>query len=274
MQHRALFALSVLFFLAGSGSAPAQPAPESHARIELIADGPSFAPGRPLWAGVLFHLDAGWHIYWQNAGDSGQPPNITWNLPPGFRAGAVQWPKPKRLGTGTVVDYGYEDQVLLVAPIEAPADQSRAVGVLRLAADVGYVVCREVCIPGKAHLSLTVTDVTDAVQISKWRRLFADARAQLPKPAPAGWKISAASGKDHFILTVAGLRPPHSAVFFPSQAGVIENAAPQSFTAAKNAFQLALRKSDQLAKPISKLRGVLVLDEDRGYEIAAPVAAP
>jgi hypothetical protein len=34
-----------------------------------------------------------------------------------------------------------------------------------------------------------------------------------------------------------------------------------------------LKKSDQLSKPISMLRGVLVLGSDRAFEISAPVAA-
>ena len=86
---------------------------DSRAKVELIAEQDAVSPGKPLWVGLLFRLDEGWHIYWQNPGDSGEPPKIQWQLPPGFEAGTIRWPQPIRLGGGTVVDYGYEGQVLL-----------------------------------------------------------------------------------------------------------------------------------------------------------------
>ena len=30
---------------------------------------------------MLFDLEKGWHIYWVNPGDSGEPPKIQWQLP-------------------------------------------------------------------------------------------------------------------------------------------------------------------------------------------------
>src|SRR5271168_188396 len=64
-------------------AAQAPYAPENHAKVELIAEEDTLRPGRTLWAGVLFRLDSGWHIYWQNPGDSGEPPKIRWELPRG-----------------------------------------------------------------------------------------------------------------------------------------------------------------------------------------------
>ena len=61
------------------------------------------------------------------------------------------------------------------------------------------------------------------------------------------------------------------ATFFPLDADEIENAAPQPFSLARGGgFQLTLEKSQQLAKPVSVLRGLIVFPA-RAYEIAAPV---
>jgi DsbC/DsbD-like thiol-disulfide interchange protein len=30
--------------------------------------------------GLYFKLEPGWHIYWKNAGDSGEPPRARWTL--------------------------------------------------------------------------------------------------------------------------------------------------------------------------------------------------
>jgi DsbC/DsbD-like thiol-disulfide interchange protein len=260
-------------FLPGFAS-PAQAIPESHATIELIA--PSSAPVQwthPFSVGLLFHLDPGWHVYWLNAGDSGEPPAIQWILPPGFRAGTLAWPIPTRLGHGSVVDYGYENHVLLIAPI-APTSQRNAslTDSIQIAADVKYLICREICIPAKAHATLSLPLQGDsAKQATQWNLLFVQTKSQIPKQLPSGWKVSAHSRTSDFILSIDTPAYTSKASFFPLDPNVIENSAPQIFASAKAGFQLTLKKSDLLAKPVTALRGVIVLDGGRAYEIAAPV---
>lgn len=265
-----------LLALALAATTHAQSAPPSHARIELIAD--EAAPSKTTWVGLLFHLDQGWHIYWQNPGDSGTPPKVAWQLPAGYRAGTIRWPQPVRLGSGSVIDYGYEDQVLLMAPIERAASSAATAAVpvaaLPVGADVKYVVCREVCIPGKAHLTLSLPAAggDPAPRAAEWHALFQQTRAQLPKTPPASWKISATQDKDHFMLTVRGAPEVKAASFLPLEADQIENSAGQVFMGSQTGFELTLKKSEQLAKPISTLRGLIVLGPGRAFEIAAPVA--
>jgi DsbC/DsbD-like thiol-disulfide interchange protein len=242
---------------------------QSHAKIELMAEENGMAPRKPLWTGIKFQLDEGWHIYWQNAGDSGEPPKIEWRLPAGFTAGATQWPQPVRLGAGSIVDYGYEGEVLLMTPIDGPA-RPEARAIPSISALVKYVVCREICVPGKADVTLSLPYTSD---IAQRRTLFERARTQLPKPAPASWRVSAISDQDHFTLSVQTDSQVQSATFFPSEPGEIENSAVQSFVSNANGFRLTLQKSNQLTKPISVLRGLVVLGPGRAYEVAAPVVA-
>jgi DsbC/DsbD-like thiol-disulfide interchange protein len=275
--------LSCVLAVAGGEAAGRRPfpqatqapsAPENHAKVELIAEEATVRPGRTLWAGVLFRLDSGWHIYWQNPGDSGEPPKIRWELPPGFQAGATRWPRPIRLGSGSVIDYGYEGQALLMVPLRIPAAlQSNAPATM--GADVKYIVCREICIPGEAQLTLSVPATKDPSRhFSQWRQLFERTRAQWPKTAPRGWKISARSQGENFILRVRGEAPPRDAAFFPLDADVIENSAPQTLGPSGAGFQLTLRKSDQLIKPVAALQGLVVLNGTRAYEISAPIGPP
>ena len=259
------------------------PPPPQHAHLELLADsGP--VPGKPLLLGVLFHLDRGWHIYWQNPGDSGEPPKIDWHLPPGYHAGDIRWPQPVRLGRGSVVDYGYQNQVLLMIPIQSPAAPSKKTALdAPISATVRYLVCADICLPGKADLNLA----SSSAGTNATRALFTRAEAQLPKSTPSNWQISATSDKNNFILTVhtADTRirantsfraGPRSGTFFPSTPGQIDNSATQQFGGTAIAFTLTLRKSDQLTAPPSALKGVLVLNassESPGtaYRIDAPL---
>jgi hypothetical protein len=61
------------------------------------------------------------------------------------------------------------------------------------------------------------------------------------------------------------------AYFYPLEESQIQNAARQPITPEAAGFALTLRKSDQLAKPVSRLKGVLLFSE-RAYVIDAPVA--
>jgi len=265
-----LFLALARYLLFAPGVSAQSPA-ETPAEVHLISEEKSVRPGGSFWVGIFFQLDPGWHIYWQNPGDSGEPPKIEWQLPPGFRAGAIRWPRPIRLGTASVGDYGYEGQVLLMAAIE-PTTNFTPRSPISIAANVKYVVCREICIPGKSDLSLSFPLSTQRVsEPSEWRELFKSTRAQFPKPLPHEWKVSAKSVGDNFILLVEGAGPASEVKFFPLDRSVIENAAPQTLDSNQNGLRLTLKKSEQLTKPVSTLRGIIVLDQDLAYEFAARV---
>ncbi|MFY9529220.1 MAG: protein-disulfide reductase DsbD domain-containing protein [Candidatus Acidiferrales bacterium] len=250
----------------------AKPGTEHHAQAQLIAEDDALRPGHTAWVGLLFDLDKGWHIYWTNPGDSGEPPRVTWELPAGFRAGEIRWPTPIRLGGGSIVDYGYEGRVLLMAPVETPANL-KAGDTLDLAANVKWLVCNEICIPDKARLTLTVpTRRAQSSQPPKWQRLFRQTRQQLPKPMPAGWKAQAESRNDTFILCVETGALVDKATFFPLETSQIQNSALQAVTPFDRGLRLTLKKSEQLVKPVASLKGLIVLEPGgTSYNITAPV---
>ena len=139
-----------------AASAPAEGTPIPHGTVELIAENPWITVGHRLDLGLRFELEKGWHIYWVNPGDSGEPPRVGWQLPMGLTAGPMEWPAPRRLGASSIVDFGYEDRVMLIVPIRADANLA-AEQPARLGAELRVLVCsHEMCIPGKAQLSLTL----------------------------------------------------------------------------------------------------------------------
>ncbi len=253
-----------------------------HAKLSLIAEDNALHPGHVAWIGVLFDLEKGWHVYWVNPGDSGEPPKIRWQLPVGFRAGDIHWPAPVRLGTGTVVDYGYEGRVLLPVPLEVPANYNSGAHV-NLSADVNYLICREVCIPAKASVTLSMPAVNQSPAASAaTREIFRTAREDWPKSIPATWKVQASEQGPKFVLDVQTGSPEMKATFFPLEEDQIDNAAPQTVTPNARGLRITLKKSDQLLKPISTLKGVLVLESagtappvpGHAFEISAPVTTP
>jgi len=265
---RALIGVAVMLFATGAQAAST---PIPHGTLELIAENQWIAPGHTLNLGLRFQLEKGWHVYWVNPGDSGEPPRLTWHLPPGITVGPMEWPTPRRLGTATVADFGYEDAVTLIVPIHAAASLP-AKQPAQLAADVKVLVCREMCIPGKAQISLTLPIKSQPSSPDpSTSSLFAAARKSLPQPAPGNWKFSLTGTKDSFVLSANIGRQITQAVFFPVAESQIDNAAPQKLAPKPAGFQLTLRKSDQLLKPIERLKGVLVLSADQSFSIDVPL---
>jgi DsbC/DsbD-like thiol-disulfide interchange protein len=253
---------------------PAEDSPRTqHAKLDLLIHGPLPDPNVdcyycPLFLGVHFVMEPGWHIYWQNPGDSGQPPVITWKLPPGFSAGEIQWPRPQRLNStgASLMDYGYKDEVLLLVPLKTPA---RVTQDAIAQASVKYLICREVCLPEKAELRLRLSNPQHSTEADD--ALYVETVKQLPIDWPAQWKTDALSRKDDFVLTIVAGTPIRKADFFPLDADVIENAAPQQLHPTTRGATIMLKRSDQLLKPVAELRGVLVIPGEGSYRVDIPV---
>src|SRR5262245_10376063 len=123
VRSMALAALLVLSGLAlGPDRAAAAPPPAQRVRVELLSEVDAVVPGRTFWIALSQRIEAGWHTYWINPGDSGEPIGIEWQAPAGFTVGDIAWPHPERIRVGPAMSFGYSDRVVLPIPVTAPAD--------------------------------------------------------------------------------------------------------------------------------------------------------
>jgi thiol:disulfide interchange protein DsbD len=157
--------------------------PKDLVKAELLADVSAVKPGEEFTLGVLLKIKPEWHIYWKYPGDAGLATTVKWKLPDASGAGAqpeLRFPLPVRFDQpGDVVGYGYKDEVLLTARVKAPsgsAGESK-----EFAADVSWLVCEKVCIPGKAKLALSIPLAAKTTPANQ--ELFGKWVAQLPQPA-------------------------------------------------------------------------------------------
>jgi DsbC/DsbD-like thiol-disulfide interchange protein len=274
--RRACRAAAIASLLAASGVSALRaqgPAPP-HVDVALLSDEAAVRSGQTLWVGLQFKLPAGWHVYWMNPGDSGEPPRIQWSLPQGFHAGDFLWPAPERIEAPSIVDYGYANSVVLLAPITVPADLPMH-GSVTVGGEVHYLVCREICVPARASVQLALPVATHAVEApastASVHALFEQTRQRLPQPAPAAWQARARSTGNEIVLLLRTGKAAPQAEFFPMDADVIENSAPQDMRSTAAGIEIHLRKSDQLLKPIAQLRGVVVIPGRGAYRVDAPV---
>src|ERR1700722_12461476 len=248
------------------------PVRAQHLTVELLPLNGSIQPGATELVGLHFTLDKGWHVYWVNAGDSGEPPSIKWNLPAGITAGAMQFPAPRRLPLGPLMDFGYEDEVLF--PITLSAGSAlKAPSAVEIPAHVDWLVCREVCIPGRADLILPLQVTAQKGPPDPGRQaLFDRFRNLLPQPLPASAKAVFATDPSSFALALTG-HPETTAEFFPLDQSQIVNAAPQPVRGVSNGIVISLKKDENFRAQLAQLNGVLLLGDGSAYEIHAPPGA-
>ncbi|MEX2468950.1 MAG: protein-disulfide reductase DsbD domain-containing protein, partial [Pseudohongiellaceae bacterium] len=93
--------------------------------VELLAETTNVVPGETTWLGLRLDPAEHWHTYWKMGGDSGEPTSLNeWEAPPGTRIGEIQWPAPHWLPfyETDLVNFGYEQEVLLPVAVTIPAD--------------------------------------------------------------------------------------------------------------------------------------------------------
>jgi DsbC/DsbD-like thiol-disulfide interchange protein len=259
-------------------SVPAS-AQRSHLTVELLQEQRSIQPGGSVTIGFRFRMEKGWHIYWQNPGDSGQTPSIDWSLPDGYTVGDIQWPVPRKITLSSVGDYGYTNEVLLMVPLHAPAD-AKPGQMARISAKVRWLVCQEICIPGSTpsplHLRIPVN--RKPPKNSKFAYYFQAARQRLPAEWPGDWKAGASVGSKDFRLSVdtgSPLSKAATVLFFPLHPAQVDNVAPQALRLSGSSFQLSLRKSDQLTQLPKTLEGVLEVKDkksDKAYALSVDLS--
>ncbi len=214
-----------LLLLCLPGFALGQPAvvATAHVRAELVAHAPSgVRPGKTVQLGLSIQHQPHWHTYWKNPGDSGLPTTFSWQLPDGVQVSDVDWPTPKQLPVGPLMNYGYEDQVLLPVKLSIPEGFSARTLDVKLRAD--WLVCKEICIPESGEFSLQVP--TDAATVSH-ATTFAAAQARVPQSLE---NLRAAALVEGNVLAVEvdGLPPAaqqKALELFAETPGVIEHAA-------------------------------------------------
>ena len=150
-------------------------------------------------AGIEIKLSEDWKTYWRMPGDAGGvPPSFNWAGSANLAAAKVLYPAPRRLRDATGESVGYKGGV--VFPVQlTPKDPVQPID-LRLA--VEYGICREICVPVEARLSLLIPGESTAGTLPA-----AIAAALDAVPRAAGVRRQTDPELLHAIAPATGERP-------------------------------------------------------------------
>lgn len=120
---------------------------------------------------VKFEIADGWHIYWRNSGEAAIPTTIKWILPNDWQHSDNIWPSPYRFKeAGDITTFGYKEEsavFLKIHPEETPN------GTVEIQANLKWLVCKEICVPGAATVKTQLAVNAEAPQTitSEWTKL-------------------------------------------------------------------------------------------------------
>ena len=239
-------------------------------KASLQADTSAIVPGKPFSVGLLLRMAPGWHTYWKFSGDAGLPTEIKWTLPPGWKAGDIQWPIPlKTIDPGDIQTYGYQDEVLLIQEITPPANIDSSP--VKLSAQADWLVCERICIPGNATVELELPTATSSEP--KNTDLFARYRRLLPQKFPdsktAGTTWSRTGDDFHLKITSDQIANYKAIDFFPvpQSETVVGHPAVESRSGNEITFKIP---TESAAKSVSSIPGLIVLAQhENGNDRAA-----
>ncbi len=277
--RRPLFAVLAgligLFVSAAAAPAGAAPVRTAHLELELVAAG-AVAPGGRVEVALRQVIAPGWHTYWRNPGDAGEPTQIDWTLPAGWTAGPITWPAPERAVTGPLMNYVYSREALLPSEIRAPASAAPGSRVT-LTAHASLLVCKDICVPEDATLSVDLPVSAHADPDPRWGKVIAATLAAAPRPSAAKAVFELRDGavvlslRSPAIAAAAHAAQPADLYFYPFSGTVIDQAKPQRVQATAEGLQITLTPGYDFThgKPPEQLSGVVALGAGRAVEIAA-----
>src|SRR5260221_5907165 len=217
-------------------------APKVQAR--LIPQSKSISPGGTIAVAFEEDIRPGWHTYWINPGDAGAPTEIQWTLPAGWRASPIEWPYPKKLPVGPLMDYGYEGRTWLLIRLTAP--KTAIIGsAVRLGAAASWLVCQEVCVPEDVKVTLPLRiGQSQGPTDQQLAARFAAARAKLPVPMPWPTRYRLGTSLDLFVAAprLAKARPAGAEVF-PLTSRQVKSTAQQTLRFASDGLVFRLMPS-------------------------------
>ncbi|WP_431321616.1 protein-disulfide reductase DsbD domain-containing protein [Rhizobium sp. YTU87027] len=148
-------------------------------RMRLIALPPD-ASGT-IRAGLQIEPKPGWITYWREPGNSGIPPQVSFSSE-GVSFDKMSFPIPKHIADDKVDEVAYDASVTF--PLQLTA-KDPALRELKANAFIG--ICKEICIPFQAELSLTFGPLTSFRPEEE--KILRDAEAALPEAASSTFKV-------------------------------------------------------------------------------------
>jgi thiol:disulfide interchange protein/DsbC/DsbD-like thiol-disulfide interchange protein len=275
---RSLAALALAMLLPLLPAAAQATASSPHATGTLLIERAAAMPGDKFQGALRLKLAEHWHVYWRNPGDSGLPPTADWKSSPGVTAGEFRFPPPHAIPLDPLMNYGYEDEVVLPFELTIPAS-AKPGDTVTIGAKFDYLICADTCIPEDVTLSISLPVAATPSPDAESSAVIAAALTSLPvnltgraaiETIDGGYRIGVADP-----AVAAALADAADVRFFPNGPEIL-HAPPQPARVGPDGVVLEV-KSSAFATPTSVIAGLIVVEGKdgtlKGWEVT-PTPGP
>ena len=240
-MFRILYLIFCAFLMSGQVHArESLPLDTGYTEISLVSGHDTVTPGERFTVALKMKFEGNWYTYWRNAGDSGEPVRLIWDLPEGISAGPIQWPTPKIKTVGPIVSYALGGEVWLPVniTIDAGVDLGRAT---TLKAHAYFLVCDDICIPEDGALSLPIGIGATKINAMHAGQIVT-ALDKIPTKGPAQGSAVLEAQKINF--DISGLPDGfENSMLFPHENPIIIHSDPVTLQPAKNGVRFSASPS-------------------------------
>ncbi len=255
--------LLVLLISYLSGAVLATHAVEADDQIEvdLILHSDELADEQSICVGFQIKLAPKWHIYWKNAGESGYPTTVEWELPKGWKAGTLQFPAPYLYEYEGMTGYALENNFTLLTKLKGPLQVDESVD---LEVTLDALVCNEsTCLPYQKSFLFNLDQLTNSRQNDP-QSLIQLAKSRLPiqKESLSGYSFFLSAGGEMSLSSpVFDEISPGRLQFFPENPFILVDHQDGFSRSSDGSLGIRLKFLEQDGLPPSEVSGVLTYPE-------------
>lgn len=252
--------------LTGAASAQAK-ASSPHADVSILFERSAATPGDTFLGALKFDLADKWHVYWRNPGDSGLPPEASWTETPGLTYGDFRFPVPHAIPLATLMNYGYEHELVLLFQIKI-ADDVKPGSEIPVGGRIDYLICADICIPESVTLSTTLKIAATPEADTAGGTVIAETLPHIPvaltgkatvERTAKGFRISAVD------TGIAGAIPSAREIRFFPDGPEVSNPAKQSVKTGAEGVSVEVVASDFAKEGDQAVNGIIAITDDKGF---------
>ncbi len=233
--------------------------------VKLVSEVDAILPGETFTVALHQKMLPKYHTYWKNPGTLGLPMSMKWELPDGFEAGVIQWPKPMVSTMAVYEVWGYEGEALLLIDIKAPKNLKPGTKV-ELKGLATWMCCSDQCFPAAEEKRLKLP-VKSKNQLKKeWTERFDVVRSEQPV-ASRDWKLSASKHGEIYKLEFeprAGFKHEPGQVRFFGYHRQVSSSEPQVQVKKDGVWTLTMQHEEYTGEEKPRLQGILVAENGWG----------
>ncbi len=274
------FILAIAAFFAFAAPVAAQVPGELNAQHSLHSGRAAVAPGETFTIVLRQVINEDWHTYWRNPGDSGEPTQLTWQSPSGWQVGEIQWPTPEAIPFATLVNFGYEGEVLFPIEVTAPAN-ARPGQTANFTIEVYSLVCAHVCIPETSNITFSMPVAAQGRDDAEWAPRIAAAVAALPRREEGVTARISTGDPARLSVTLPNAQAMRNVRFFPFSPDTLIASNPQNPRGGTAGFSFDITGGADQSVGQAPIQGLVVYEVEtggawlhRGVEIEAQPGEP